>query len=153
MSTNNPFDFTKMFQQFDPQEVAQKIQDAFKFDQSAFNSDAIKSAQEKNIELLTTTNQAIADSSQALVERQAEMLQQAMTVATEAAKSLASSGSPQEVATKQAELLQAAYEKTIVNSTEISEMAQKTQEEITSKVNDRIAESMEELKETISKIA
>ena len=153
MSTNNPFDFTKMFQQFDPQEVAQKIQDAFKFDQSAFNFDAIKSAQEKNIELLTTTNQAITDSSQALVERQAEMLQQAMTVATEAAKSLASSGSPQEVATKQAELLQAAYEKTIVNSTEISEMAQKTQEEITSKVNDRIAESMEELKETISKIA
>lgn len=153
MSTNNPFDFTKVFQQFDPTEVAQKIQDAFKFDNSAFNFDAIKSAQEKNIALLTSTNQAIADSSQALVERQTEMLQQAMTEATNAAKSFADSGSPQDVAKKQAELLQAAYEKALANSTEISEMAQKTQEEVSTKVNERIAESMEELKETISKIA
>jgi len=147
MSTDNPFDFTKFFQQYDPNEVAKKIQDAFKID-----FDAIKSAQDKNMELLIRTNQSIADSSQELLKRQAEMLQQAMTEATEAARSLADSKSPQEVASQQAELLQAAYEKALANSTEISEMAQKTQEEISNKFNQRIAESMEEFKETIAKI-
>lgn len=148
MSTNNPFDFTKAFEQFDPQQVAQKIQEAFKVD-----FDAIKAAQDKNMELLMSSNQAIAESSQALLERQAGMLQQAMDEATEAAKSLASTTSPQEVATKQAELLQAAYEKAVANSTEISEMAKKTQDEISDKVNARIAESLAEFKDTISKIA
>jgi phasin family protein len=147
MSTDNPFDFTKVFQQYDPNEVAKKIQDAFKID-----FDAIKSTQDKNMELLIRTNQSIADSSQELLKRQAEMLQQAMTEATEAARSLADSKSPQEVASQQAELLQAAYEKALANSTEISEMAQKTQEEISNKFNQRIAESMEEFKETIAKI-
>lgn len=148
MSTKNPFDFTEVFQQFDPKEVAQKIQDAFKIDVTA-----IKTAQDKNMELLMTTNQAITDSSQALLKRQAEMLQQAMTEATEAAASLATPNSPQDVAKKQAEMLQAAYEKALANSTEISAMAQKTQEEISDKFNQRIADSLKEFEETIAKIS
>ena len=147
MSTN-PFDFTKAFEQFDPKELAQKIQDAFKFD-----FESIKAVQDKNMELLMTTNKAIAENSQALLERQAAMLQQAMSEATEAAKTLASTKSPQEVASKQAELLQAAYEKALANSTEISEMAKKTQDEISAKVTARIAESMEEFKASLAKIA
>ena len=148
MTTSNPFDFTKAFEQFDPKEVAEKIQEAFNFDYSD-----MKIAQDKNLELLMSANKTLADSSQAFFERQAEMLQQAMTEATEAAKNLSSAGSPQDIAAKQAELLQAAYEKALANSTEISEMAQKTQAEISDKVNKRIEESMEEFKETLSKIA
>ena len=148
MSTKNPFDFTEVFQQFDPKEVAQKIQDAFKIDVNA-----IKTAQDKNMELLMTTNQAITDSSQALLKRQAEMLQQAMTEATEAAASLATPNSPQDVAKKQAEMLQAAYEKALANSTEISAMAQKTQEEISDKFNQRIADSLKEFEEAVAKIS
>lgn len=147
MSSRNPFDFTEIFQQYDPNEMAKKIQDAFKLD-----FEAIKSAQDKNMELLIKTNQAIADSSQELLKRQAEMLQQAMAEATEAAKTLAVSKSPEEVATHQAELLQAAYEQALANSTEISEMAKKTQEEINKKFNQRIAESLQEFKDTIAKI-
>ncbi len=148
MTTKNPFDFTEAFQKYDPKEVAQQIQDAFKID-----FDVIKSAQDKNMELLLATNQAFAASSRSLLERQVEMLQQAMTEATEAAESLASSGSPQEVAARQAELLQAAYEKALANSSEISEMAQKTQEQIAEKVNLRIAESLDEFKQSIDKIS
>ena len=148
MTTTNPFDFTKAFEQFDPKEVAQKIQDAFNFDYTD-----MKVAQDKNLELLMSANKTLADNSQAFFERQAEMLQQAMTEATEAAKNLASAGSPQDVTTKQAELLQAAYEKALANTTEISEMAQKTQAEISEKVSKRIEESMEEFKQALSKIA
>ncbi len=145
---DNPFNFSEAFQKYDPKAVAQQIQDAFKID-----FDVIKSAQDKNMELLLATNQAFAASSRSLLERQVEMLQQAMTEATEAAESLASSGSPQEVAARQAELLQAAYEKALANSSEISEMAQKTQEQIAEKVNLRIAESLDEFKQSIDKIS
>lgn len=145
---DNPFDFTEVFQKYDPKAVAQQIQDAFKID-----FDVIKSAQDKNMELLLATNQAFAASSQSLLERQAEMLQQAMTEATEAAEALASSGSPQEVAARQAELLQAAYEKALANSSEISAMAQETQQQIADKVNQRIAESLDEFKQAVDKIS
>jgi phasin family protein len=145
---DNPFDFTEAFQKYDPKAVAQQIQDAFKID-----FDVIKTAQDKNMELLLATNQAFVASSQSMLERQAEMLQQAMTEATEAAEALASSGSPQEVAARQAELLQAAYEKALANSTEISEMAQETQQQIADKVNQRIAESLDEFKQAVDKIA
>ncbi|KAG1694974.1 Poly(3-hydroxyalkanoate) polymerase subunit PhaC [Nymphon striatum] len=139
MSTSNPFDFSKAFEQFDPSQIAEKMQSAFNMDafnenlKGKFDFDAVKASQEKNLALLMSTNQTFADSSKALLERQADMLKQAMTEATEAAQTLASSGSPQEAATKQAELIQQAYEKALANSTEISEMAQKTQQEISEK--------------------
>ena len=159
MSNSNPFDFSKLLEQFDPNKVTEQMQSAFNVDafkdslNGKFDFDALKATQEKNLELLMSTNQTFADSSKILLERQAEMLKQAMTEATEAAQTLASSGSPQEVATKQAELIQQAYEKALANSTEISEMAQKTQAEISEKVSQRIEESMEEFKQTLSNIA
>ncbi len=155
MSTNNPFDFSKVFEQFDPSQVSEQIQNAFNIDNfnNIFNYDAIKTSQDKNLELLMSANQTIADSSKALLERQADMLQQTMTEATEAAQTLASSSSPLEVANQQSELIQQAYEKALANSTEISEMAQKTQEEINKKVTERLEESMEEFKQTLSKLA
>ena len=164
MPTNNPFDFSKAFEQFDPSQIAEKIQSAFNMD--AFNLDAIndsfkgkfdlkaiQASQEKNLELLMSANQTFADSSKALLERQADMLQQAMTQATAAAQTLASSSSPLEAANKQAELIQEAYEKALANSTEISEMAQKTQEEISKKVNKRLEETMEEIQQSLANIA
>ena len=159
MSTSNPFDFTKAFEQLDPSQIAEKMQSAFNMDafndslKGKFDFDAIKASQEKNLALLMATNQSFADSSKAVLERQVDMLKQAMSEATEAAQTLASSGSPQEAASKQAELIQQAYEKALANSTEISEMAQKTQEEISEKVGKRLEESMEEFKETLSNIA
>lgn len=164
MSTNNPFDFSKVFEQFDPSKISEQLKSTFNmdaFNMDAFNDtlkgkfdfDGIKAIQEKNLALLMSTNQAFADSSKALLERQADMLKQAMTEATDAIQSLASSGSPQEAASKQVELIQHAYEKALANSTEISEMAQKTQEEITEKVSKRLEESMEEFKKTLSNIA
>ena len=161
---NNSFDFTKSFEQFNPMQVAEKIQSAFKTD--AFNLDAfndifkgkfdfsaIQASQEKNLKLLMSTNQAFADSSKEIFMLQAEMLKQAMIEATKATQTLASSGSPQEAVSKQAELIQQAYEKALANSTDINQMAQKAQEEISEKVSKRLEESMEEFKKTLSNIS
>ena len=159
MPTNNTFDFSKIFEQFDPSKVTEQMQSAFNVDafkdslNGKFDFDALKASQEKNLALLMSTNQTFADSSKVLLERQAEMLKQAMTDATEAAQALASAGTPQEAASKQAELIKTAYEKALANSTEISEMAKKSQAEINEKVTKRIEESMEEFKSTLSNIA
>ncbi len=158
MSTNNPFDFSKLFEQFDPNKVSEQIQSIFNMDaindnlKGKFDFEAVKASQEKNLALLMSTNQSFVDSSKVLLERQAEMLQQAMTEATDAIQTLASSGSPQEATSKQIELVQQAYEKALANSAEISEMAQKTQEEISEKVNKRLTESMDEFKKLLSDI-
>ena len=163
MSNNNPFDFSKAFEQFDPSQITETFQKAFNMDafnldtlndslKGKFDFDAIQATQEKNLALLMSTNKTFTDSSKVLLERQADMLKQAMTDATEAAQSLASSGSPLEVATMQAELIQQAYEKALANSTEISEMAQKAQEEIGENITTRLEESMEEFKQTLSSI-
>ncbi|MCB1757922.1 MAG: TIGR01841 family phasin [Gammaproteobacteria bacterium] len=145
---SNQFDFTKMFQQFDLQEMTKKMQEAFNFDFSAINE-----AQSKNLEVMMSTNKAFADGAQAVLEKQAEMFQAAMKEASTAASELAGSGSPQEVATKQAELMKVAYETALKNIAEISEMAKKTQDEVSEKISARIAESMQELKDSMAKIS
>ena len=80
------------------------------------------------------------------------MLQQAMTDATEAASALAGSSSPKALAEKQTELVQAAFEKALANSTKLSELVKKNQEEINNMVNQRVAEGLQEIKDAIHKL-
>ena len=145
--SKDQFDFTKMFQQFDVQEMTKKMQEAFNVDLSSVNE-----SQSKNIEAMVSANKLIASGAQAVLEKQAEMFQSAIQEATQAAQSLSGSGSPQEVAQKQAELMKVAYETALKNTAEISDMAQKTQEEVAEKINSRIAEGLEELKASMSKL-
>jgi len=81
------------------------------------------------------------------------MLQQAISDATEAAGDLAGTSSPKALAEKQAELVQAAFEKALANSAELSEMVKKNQDEISQLVNARVSENLKEIKETISKLS
>ena len=153
MATQNPFDFSAMFQQFDPQAVMQEMQKNFgEAFQPKVDTQALVDSQRKNVELLMATNKAVIESAQAVMQRQSEMVQKAVEEATEAAQSLAGSGNPQEISAKQVELVQAAYEKALANSNEISDMVKKTQDEVAAKVNTRVNESLEELKATIAKL-
>lgn len=53
----------------------------------------------------------------------------------------------------QAELMKTASETAYKNTAEISELAKQTQDDISAKVNARMAESLEELKDNMSKIS
>ena len=150
MSTQNPFDFSAVMKSFDPQAAIKQMQESFNVGSvPQFDAEGFANSQRKNVELLMNTNKAVIESSQALLQRQADMIQQAISEASAAAEALSKSGSPKEASELQVELLQAAYEKALANSAEISEMIKTTQEEIADKVNERIAESLAELKETI----
>lgn len=153
MATQNPFDFSNLFASFDPQAIARQMQEGFAGKSiPGIDPQALAESQRKNMELLMSTNQAMLAGSQALIQRQAAMLQETIAELTEAAKKLSDAGNPQQASAKQVELLQEAFEKALKNSNEISSMIKETQESITSQVNNRISESLQELKETIAKV-
>ncbi len=115
-STNNPFDFTSLLKGFDPQAFFKQMQGGFSaYQLPNFDSGAFMESQKKNMEALVSANQAAFAGTQELFKCQSEMLQQAMADATDAAKGLAGSSNPQDLAEKQAELLQSAMEKALCN--------------------------------------
>ena len=153
MTTSNPFDFSSLFTQFDPTAMTKQIQDMFgSYQIPNVDRSAVMQAQSKNIQALTAANRAAVEGTQALLQRQAEMMQQALAEATEAAKAIAASGSPQQAAAEQTALVEKAFEKAIANAAEISEMVKKTQDEAAKLVSARITESLEELKQNIEKL-
>ena len=150
--TDNPFDFTKLLQGYDPQEFLKQMQGGFSsYQVPNVNVDAFMESQKKNMEALVSANQAALAGTQELFKLQSEMFRQAMSDAADAAKSLASSSNPQELAEKQAELLQSAMEKALANSTELSELVKASQEEVAKQVNERFLASIQEIKDAISK--
>lgn len=153
MATKNPFDLSNLFAGFDPQAMTRQMQEAFAGKAiPGIDPQALVESQRKNMELLMSTNQAVLAGSQALIQRQAAMLQETIAELTEAAKKLSDAGNPQQASAKQVELLQEAFEKALKNSNEISSMIKETQDSVTNQVNQRISESLKELKETIAKV-
>lgn len=151
--TNNPFDFSGLFGNYDPQAFFKQIQSGFSAYQIPnLDTSALIESQKKNVEALIEANTAAFMGSQELLRQQSEMLQQALADATEAATALAGSSNPKALAEKQTELVQAAFEKALANSTKLSEMVKKNQDEISTKVNQRVSENLEEIKEAISKL-
>ncbi len=154
MSTQNPFDFSAVFKSFDPQAAIKQMQDSFSnVSVPQFDAEGFANSQRKNMELLMDTNKAFIENSQALLQRQADMIQQSVSEATAAAEALTKSGSSEEISKTQVELLQTAYEKALANSTEISAMIKETQDEISEKVNVRVSEGLAELKDAIQKVS
>lgn len=152
-NTSNPFDISNMFKQFDPAAMTKQIQEMFSsYKIPNVDMSALIQSQSKNVQALTAANRSAIEGTQALLQRQAEMVQQALSEATEAAKAIASSGSPQAAIAEQTKVVEQVFEKAIANAAEISDMVRKTQEETAKLVNARISESLEELKGNIAKI-
>ncbi|MDS4042161.1 MAG: phasin family protein [Candidatus Competibacter sp.] len=153
MSTQNPFN---PFANFDFGKF-----DLSKFDMTkmlgdvkipGFDMDAIMAAQRKNIEALTAANQAAVQGMQAVAQRQAEILSQAMNEVSSIAQQLAGSASnPQEMTTKQAELARKAFEQALANMRELAEMVSKSNTEAFAIINKRVTESLQELKGLVAK--
>jgi phasin family protein len=117
-----------------------------------FDMDAIMAAQRKNIEALTAANQAAVQGMQAVAQRQAEILSQAMNEVSSIAQQLAGSASnPQEMTTKQAELARKGFEQALANMRELAEMVSKSNTETFAIINKRVTESLQELKSLVAK--
>ena len=111
---------------------------------------AIAEAQRKNMEALMEANQAAVSGAQNLLQRQSEMMQAALSEAAGAVKSLSES-EPSELAEKNIDLIENAMTKSMSNFSEIAEMIEEIYGEMSEKVEQRMKQNLEELKETLAK--
>lgn len=153
MKTQIPFDFTEMFKQFDPATMTQQYKDFFgNFSAPNFDMTSLVEAQQKNVQALTAANQAIVEGTQALMQRQSEMVAKVLEEASDAAKALGSAATPQDAADKQVKLIEDSVSEALANFAEISQMVKSTQEETTKLMTSRFNESLEELRANIAKL-
>jgi phasin family protein len=146
-------DFTKMIKDFDPTKMADQFSKLMKnYKLPGVDVDAVVANQRKNVEALTSANRVALEGMQAVVKRQVEIVQETMNEASKAFDSIAKAGSPPEAAAKQAELAKNAYERALSNARELAEMVSKAQQEATSAINARIAESLDEFKDMVLKL-
>ncbi|HRY15210.1 MAG: phasin family protein [Candidatus Competibacteraceae bacterium] len=151
MSTPNPFNpFANVdFSKFDMSKFdVTKMLGDMKI--PGFDMQAIMDAQRKNIEALTAANQAAVQGMQAVAQRQAEILSQAMNEVSAIAQQLSSVGNPQEMSTKQAELARKAFEQALANMRELAEMVNKSNTDAFAIINKRVTESLQELKSLVT---
>lgn len=146
-------DFSRMMKDFDPTRMADEFTKMMKnYKLPGVDMDAIVATQRKNVEALTSANRVAFEGMQAVAKRQAEILQETMNEASKALDSLSKAGSPTEAAARQAELAKDAFERALANARELAEMIAKAQQEATSTINGRIAESLEEFKDMALKM-
>lgn len=116
-----------------------------------FDVEGLMAAQRKNIEALTAANRTAFEGMQAVAKRQSEIFTQVMGEANQAMQQLATSKNPQELSQKQAELIKQAFEKAVGNMRELAELVNKANQEAFNVINQRLNESMEELKTLVNK--
>ena len=111
----------------------------------------LAAAQRRNFEALSSANKVSLEGAQAVARRHTEILQQSMSEMTQAMQSMAGAQDPQARATKQAEMLKAAYERAVGNMREVADLIQKSNTEALSLLNQRFSEAMEEVKTMVAK--
>ena len=135
MATNNPLwpdmDFSKMMAEF-------KI--------PGVDMDAVMNAQRKNIEAVTAANRLAVEGMQAVIQRQTEVLRTTTEELTKMMSDMMSAGTPEDRVSKQADLVKAAFEKTLSNMKEMAEMIAKSNTEAAEVISKRISENLEEIK-------
>ena len=147
------FDVSKLMKEFDPTKMVGELSNMLKqYKVPGVDVDSIVASQKKNLEALTSANRVAIEGMQAVVKRQAEILQETMNEASKAVDALSKAGSPPDIAAKQAELTKDAFERALSNMRELAEMVAKSNQEATNTINSRISASLDEMKEVALKM-
>lgn len=115
------------------------------------DTDALMAAHKRNLETLTAANRVAMDSTQAIVRRNMEIMQQTMAELGETMRSMTSADSAQDRATRQADMLRRAYERTVANARELGDMIQHANTEAMSVLNGRVVEAIDEVRAMVEK--
>lgn len=114
------------------------------FGQGAPEVERLMEEQKKNLEAIAEANRRAAESFQAILQRQSDLLREAMSEANSAVGELSTAASPEARAKKQADMMRRSFERTMTNMREIAEMAAKSNGEIFDLLSERAAESIAE---------
>ncbi|MGI9319761.1 MAG: phasin family protein [bacterium] len=150
MSSNNPFDFSDLIKQMDPAKMAEQFQEMLsKSPITNLDPSTIVESQRKNMETLMQANQAAVSGAQTLLQRQSEMMQTAFTEAAQAVQSM-SDTEPSELAEKNIDLIESAMSKSMENFSEIAGMIEDIYGEMSDKVEQRMKQNIDELRQTLT---
>lgn len=142
----NPFDPMGLMQNFDPMKLMEEFnQQLRRFSMPGVDTDQLLASQRKNLEALMQANQLLLNSTQQLLQRQAELLTEASREAVSAMSNLGGT-KPDQLPQKQAELVSDAYGRAIAALNEVTEMMNKAHQEALQVLDKRWRENMEELK-------
>ena len=115
--------------------------------------DGFIAAHRRNLETLSAANRVALEGAQTVAKRHMEIVQQTMQEMSETIRDLASPGSPQDKAAKQAMLIKQAYERAVSHMKELAELIQRSNGEALQMLNQRFAEAMDEVKALAEKAA
>ncbi len=138
------FDVEKMTEFFKQNDFTKQIAS---LKMPGFDSEAIVSAQNKNMNALVEANKAAAAGYQDLFKKQMSIFEETMAEAQKHLKGFDATKLDAESAKAQGEVAKAAFEKALANMQALAEAAQKANAEAYEIVSARIKESMVELRE------
>jgi len=113
--------------------------------------EAVLGTHKRNLEALTEANRVAVEGAQVVARRHMEIMQSTMAELKDTLKELTSTTNPAGRAAKHAELLRQAFETSVANSREMSDLIQKSNTEALSKLNARFSEAMIEMKTLFDK--
>lgn len=107
--------------------------------------------QRKNVEAFAAANRLAVEGVQAVMRRQLEIFRQTVDDTAGTLRELGQAQGPQERVAKQIELMKSAYDQALENMRELSDMMRRSNAEAADLIKDRVDDSLEELKKTVSK--
>ena len=117
----------------------------------AFDMGKIMEQQQKNIDAMTRSWQAIGAGAQEVAKKQREIFDAAVKDITAMAKEYQPGGAPHEAVAKHADFAKKAMEAAIANTRDIAELTKKSAGEALSIVHDRMKESFDEIRASVEK--
>lgn len=105
----------------------------------------------KNIEAVSAANQLAVEGIQAVIKRQAEIVQESIKEANSLVSEITAAGTPEDKILRQVELVKSAYETAISNTKELAEIAAKSNEEAIEVISGRVSDSLDEIKAVTKK--
>jgi phasin family protein len=116
-----------------------------------FDMESMMAMQKRNMEALTQANQLALEAMQAVLTRQTEVLRQTLEESAAAMRGLMDPSSGDDKVTRQADLMKTSFEKALANMREVAELMTKSQREASEVINRRIAESLDEVRTSLTK--
>jgi len=136
--TKNPFtDFENMFKQLQI---------------PGLDMDAMMAAYRKNVEAVTAATRAASEGAQALIQRQTEIVKDALEQMRLATSELSSVKDAKELTEKQAELAKQAFEKAFANVKELADVMTKSNTDSLEIIQSRMNEGLVELQDMMKKV-
>lgn len=148
-----PFDLTKVMGELDPKRIMDqftKVMGTYQLPQLDISQ--VMESHRKNVEALINANKQALQGVEAVAARQNEILRQTMDEAMAVIKDLAGAGTPTERAEKQAQVLRDALGKALGHMRELAEISAKSNAEAFATINERITDSINEIKALASKM-